>query len=94
MFSFFQARKPRRYNHKAQYQKNTSENKEANERRISFTQKKITNEMYDRYDRIPFSDIKKAGRNRIMTKAIILAVILSLLIIYFDKLEDLLSKLE
>ncbi|MFT4898283.1 MAG: hypothetical protein ACI9U0_000057 [Flavobacteriales bacterium] len=94
MFSFFQARKPRRYKHKAQYQKSTSEKKEANERTISFTQKKFTNEMYDRYDRIPFSDIKKAGRNRIMTKAIILAVILSLLIIYFDKLEDLLSKLE
>ena len=50
--------------------------------------------MYYLYDRIPFRDIKKAVRNRIMTKAIILAVILSLLIIYFDKLEDLLSKLE
>ena len=94
MFSFFQARRPRQYNHKPQYQKSTSGKKEANERRISFTQKKITNEMYDRYDRIPFSDIRKAGRNRIMTKAIILAVILSLLIIYFDKFEDLLSKLE
>lgn len=49
--------------------------------------------MYDRYDRIPFADLKKAGKTRMMIKAIVLVIILGLLVLYFDKLELLLNEI-
>ena len=50
--------------------------------------------MYDRYDRVPFTDLRKAGKQRVMIKAAVLAVILIVLILYIDKIEEMLKKLD
>ncbi len=92
MFSFFSNRKPRQFNYKPQYQKSKSPKEE--EKKISFKEKKYSDAMYDRYDRVPFTDIRKAGRQRVMIKAAVLAVILIVLILYVDKIEEMLKKLD
>ena len=92
MFSFFSNRKPKHFNYKPRYQKD-SEDKEK-EKRISFKKKKYSNAMYDRYDRVPFTDLKKEGRKRIMIKVIVLVVLLSILILYLDKIEEMLKNFD
>ncbi len=92
MFSFFSNRKPRQFNYKPQYQKGKYLNEEP--KRISFKEKKFADAMYDRYDRVPFTDLRKAGRQRMLIKAAVLAVILILLILYVDKIEEVLKKLD
>ena len=92
MFSFFSNRKPRQFNYKPQYQKSKFPKEE--EKKISFKEKKYSDAMYDRYDRVPFTDIRKAGRQRVMIKAAVLALILIVLILYVDKIEEMLKKLD
>jgi hypothetical protein len=50
--------------------------------------------MYERFDRIPFTRLKKAGRQRILIKAAVLAILLIILIVYIDSIEEMLKKLE
>ena len=49
--------------------------------------------MYGRYDRIPFADLKKAGIQRMKIKAIVLAIIIVILILFVDKIEEFLKEL-
>jgi len=90
MFSFFSNRKPKQFNYKPRYQ-NDFEGKEK-EKRLSFKNKKYTDAMYNRYDRASFNDLKKEGKKRIMIKVIVLVVLLSVLVLYLDKIEELLKK--
>lgn len=92
MLSFFSNRKPKQFNYKPQYQKSKGTKEE--EKSVSFRQKKYADAMYDRYDRVPFTDLKKAGKQRMMIKASVLAVILVVLIIYIERIEELLQKLD
>ena len=50
--------------------------------------------MYDRYDRIPFNDLRKAGQQRMLIKIVILAILLIVLILYIENIEEMLKKLE
>ncbi len=92
MFSFFSNRKPKQFNYKPRYQKDSEDKK--NEKRVSFKKKKYSNAMYDRYDRVPFTDLKKEGKKRIMIKVIVLVVLLSILILYLDKIEEMLKNFD
>ena len=92
MFSFFSNRKPKQFNYKPRYQKDSEDKKK--EKRVSFKKKKYSNAMYDRYDRVPFTDLKKEGRKRIMIKVIVLVVLLSILILYLDKIEEMLKNFD
>ncbi len=89
MFSFFSNRKPKQFNYKPRYQKNTEDKKK--DKHVSFRKKKYTDAMYSRYDRIPFTDLKKEGRKRITIKVIVLVVLLSILILYLDRIEEILK---
>lgn len=92
MISFFQNRKPKQFSYKPRYS-DSSKKVGDEKKRISFNDKKYSDAMYDRYDRTPFADLKKAGKTRMMIKAIVLAIILGLLVLYFDKLELLLNEI-
>jgi len=92
MFFFFSNRKPKQFNYQARYQ-NTKTEKEP-KKKISFKDKSYSDAMYDRYERVPFADLKKAGRQRMMIKAAVLAVVFIILILYVDKIEELLKELE
>lgn len=92
MLSFFSNRKPKRFNYKPRYQNDESKTEERE--RISFTNKKLSNAMYDRYERVPFGDLRKAGRKRLMIKATIITVALLILTYYIDKIEELLKSIE
>jgi hypothetical protein len=89
MFSFFSNRKPKQFNYKPRYQKQT-EDKNI-EKRVSFRQRKYSDAMYSRYDRIPFTKLKKEGRKRITIKVIVLVVLLGILILYLDRIEEILK---
>ena len=89
MFSFFSNRKPKRFDYKPRYQKNTENNNK--EKRVSFKNKKYSDAMYSRYDRTPFTDLKKEGKKRITIKVIVLVVLLSILILYLDRIEEILK---
>tara|TARA_B100000614_G_scaffold234205_1_gene230019 strand:+ start:1925 stop:2203 length:279 start_codon:yes stop_codon:yes gene_type:complete len=91
MLSFFSNRKPKQFNYKPRYQ-NDSEGKEK-EKRVSFRNRKYSDAMYNRYDRTSFNDLKKEGKKRIMTKVIVLVILLSVLVLYLDKIEQLLKKI-
>lgn len=91
MLSFFSNRKPKQFNYKPRYQ-NDSEGKEK-ENRVSFRNRKYSDAMYNRYDRASFNDLKKEGKKRIMTKVIVLVILLSVLVLYLDKIEQLLKKI-
>ena len=89
MLSFFSNKKPKQFNYKPRYQKNTEI--KSNTKPISFRNKKYSDAMYNRYDRIPFTDLKKEGRKRITIKVIVLVVLLSILILYLDRIEEILK---
>ena len=89
MFSFFSNRKPRQFNYKPLYQKDSeTKNKE---KKISFKKKKYSDAMYDRYDRASFTELKKEGKKRILVKVVVLAILLSIIIFYLDKIEEMLK---
>ncbi|MBI35050.1 MAG: hypothetical protein CMP67_06765 [Flavobacteriales bacterium] len=92
MFSFFSNRKPKKFNYKPRYQKDSEGNEK--EERLSFRNKKYSDAMYNRYERVPFNDLKKEGRKRIMIRVIILAVLLIVIIVYLEKIEEILKKFE
>ena len=92
MFSFFSNRKPKQFNYKPRYQKDAEDKKL--EKRISFKKKKYSDAMYDRYDRASFTDLKKEGKRRILIKVIVLAMLLSVLILYLDKIEEMLKSFD
>lgn len=92
MLSFFSNRKPKQFNYKPRYEDNKGKKEKPG--RISFQSKKYSGAMYERYDRIPFADLKKAGRQRIMIKATVLAVLLIVLILYVDKIEEVLKEFD
>ena len=91
MISFFSNRKPKQFNYKPRYEGNKDRKK--NPESISFRKKKYSGEMYGRYDRIPFADLKKAGIQRMKIKAIVLAIIIVILILFVDKIEEFLKEL-
>ena len=92
MFFFFSNRKPKQFNYQPRYQKTKTE--EEPKKKISFKDKSYSDAMYDRYERVPFADLKKAGKQRMMIKAAVLAVVFIILILYVDKIEELLKELE
>lgn len=89
MFSFFSNKKPKPFNYKPRYQKSIEDKKK--EKRVSFRHKKYSDAMYERYDRVPFIDLKKEGKKRIMIKVIVLVVLLSILVLYLDRIEEMLK---
>ena len=92
MSSFFSNRKPKQFKYKPRYQKDTEVSNK--EKRIDFNNKKYSNAMYERYDRIPFNDLKSEGQKRIMVKVAILIVLLSILVFYLDGIEEILKKFD
>ena len=89
MLSFFSNRKPKKFNYKPRYQKNKE--KRDKEKRVYFNTRKYSDEMYERYDRVPFTSLKREGKKRMMIKIIVLIVLLSILVIYLDRIEEMLK---
>jgi hypothetical protein len=92
VLSFFTNRKPKQFKYKPRYQ--SKSNSKDTSKRISFQEKPYSDAMYERFDRIPFTRLKKAGRQRILIKAAVLAILLIILIVYIDSIEEMLKKLE
>ncbi|MBL56804.1 MAG: hypothetical protein CMP61_06435 [Flavobacteriales bacterium] len=92
VLSFFSNRKPKQFKYKPRYQK--KENSEGKRKPISFKEKPISDAMYDRYDRTRFNDLRKAGQQRMLIKATVLAILIVLLILYLDQIEEMLKKIK
>ena len=90
----FKTRKPRQFNYLPTYYNPKKEEREKLEKkRISFSDDKLSASMYERSGRIPFSDIKKAGRQRFLITSIIFVVLFIVLLSVFEKIEPFLRSI-
>jgi hypothetical protein len=92
MIFFFGNRKHRQFNYKPQYIK--EEELEEKDDEISFRKPGLSDAMYDRWNRIPFDEVKKTNQKRTLYIMVVLVFILGLLVLNLERLEPWLSQFE
>lgn len=94
MIFFFGNSRHRKFNYKPQYL-NEEELKEPGEDEgISFREPGLSDAMYDRWNRIPFEEIKRKNRRKTIYTMVTLVFMLSLIILNIDRLESWLRQFE
>lgn len=91
MLSFFNNRKPRQFNFKPVYHKQEKEGDD--EKKFSISENRYTEQMYNKWERIPFSELEKEGKKRLKRISLITGTAILIIWRYWDEIEEILRRI-
>lgn len=92
MIFFFKSKKPKQFNYKPIY---LEEEKQNEQDEFHFEKhKNLSDQMYKKWDKVPYSEIMAKGRKKVFYSMIALVFILILIIINIERLESWLAQFE